>query len=176
MPRLSEDGMSGDTLDRARAARTPLERLGARIPGFRGYLERELRREVDQLLRAEVAGRIDAARLRLAGYTRSLRLSATGRIASASSLDKRLDGLANAIRHAGSGYSGLFDATKIRVAELDALYSSDLALVEVADQLGEIAGRLGQDDSALAELEAACERATQAASSRDAAVKSVIRA
>ena len=166
--------MSGDPLDRARAARTSLERLGARIPGFRGYLERELRREVDQLLRAEVAARVDAARQRLAGYSRTLTLGAGDRLGRISSLDKRLDQVANGIRHAGSGYAGLFDAVKIGEAELDALYRSDLALVEVVDEFGEIAGRLARDDGALAELEAACDKVAQAVKGRDAVVKSVV--
>lgn len=39
-----------------REARNLLERLDARVPGFAGYLERELRREVDQRLRADLAG------------------------------------------------------------------------------------------------------------------------
>jgi hypothetical protein len=148
--------------------------LGARIPGFRGYLERELRREVDQLLRSEVAARIDAARQALAGYARTLKLAASDRIGRVSGLDKRLDHMANVIRHAGSGYAGLFDAVKIGQLGLEALYQSDLALVAAVDQLEEIGPRLASDDGALAELEAAGETVARAATGRDRAVKSVV--
>ena len=132
-----------DALDHARETRSLLERLGARVPGFTGYLERELRREVDQLLRAELAGRLDALAPSVSAYARTLHLGAAGRLDHLASLDKRLDGTANAIRHAGSGYAGLFDAAKVREEELEALYRFDLALVEGVDAVREAAGVLG---------------------------------
>jgi hypothetical protein len=52
----------GDARVAARDARNLLERLGPGVPGLTGCLERELRREVDRLLRADLAGRLDAAR------------------------------------------------------------------------------------------------------------------
>lgn len=166
--------MGGDALDRARGERNPLERLVARIPGFSGYLERELRREVDQLLRAEVANVIDRARGCLQAHVRTLDLGAAKRVNRLTRLDKRLDTLANTLRHAGSGYAGLFSAVKVRQEQLDALYRYDLGLIVGADSLAEIAARLDTDDTALAELEQATKAAGVSITGRDAAVKSVI--
>ena len=38
-----------DGVQRAQERRNLIERLAARIPGIQGYIERELRREVDKM-------------------------------------------------------------------------------------------------------------------------------
>jgi hypothetical protein len=168
--------MATDALDRARGSRTSLERLGASIPGFRGYLERELRREVDQLLRAELAARIDTARQRVMAFAKTLPLARSALLVRLSGEEKRLDQLANTLRHAGSGYAGLFDAVKLREEQLETLYRYDLSLVESVDGLVAIASQLAADAGVAAELEAATEKVGAAIAGRDAAVKSVLTA
>ena len=44
--------------DEAKSQRNWLERLGEKIPGFRGFQDRELRREVDKLQREYLASEI----------------------------------------------------------------------------------------------------------------------
>jgi len=125
-----------DGLERAREGRNLLEKLGAKIPGFRGYLEREMRREVDKLQRDWLAGQVDRARFavnsRIRDWTRSGQLD---NLDLAGSLEKALDRLANRIRHADYGSSGFFDAVKIGESELDRLYSFDLGLSETVEEL-----------------------------------------
>jgi hypothetical protein len=125
-----------DGLDRARERRNILEELGAKIPGFRGYLEREMRREVDKLQRDWLADQVDRARYAVNGkireWTRAGRLDV---MSTAGSVEKALDRLANRIRHADYGSSGFFDAVKIGMAELDRLYAFDLALSENVEYL-----------------------------------------
>lgn len=162
-----------DALDRARAARTWLERLGARIPGYRGYLERELRREVDQVLRAELAGRLDRARDAVSSFQRRLRLDQAGMLSRLASVDKRLDQLAHAIRHAGSGYAGLFDAMKVREAELETLYRFDLALVDGVEALLAAAGSLA-GDADVGRLEEQVAEVGRQIENRPSVVKSVL--
>jgi uncharacterized protein YoxC len=127
--------VSDDAVQRGRDARTWVERIGARVPGFEGYLERELRREVDQMLRAQLAARLDGARGRLAEYLRRLPLSATAEIGRLTALDTGLDAAANRLRHAGSGYAGLFDAVKVKEDELDALYEFDNKMLESVNEV-----------------------------------------
>jgi len=118
-----------EELERARERRNILERLGSKIPGFSGYLEREMRREVDKLQRDWLADQVDRARFAINGKIREW--SRQGRLENldrASSIEKALDRLANRIRHADYGSSGFFDAVKIGEAELDRLYEFDLAL------------------------------------------------
>ena len=155
----------------ARAARTLLERLGARLPGFSGYLDRELRRELDQLLRAELARRLDAARSALAAYAKTLGFGDAGLLDRVAGLDRSLDGLANAVRHAGSGYAGAFDAAKVREAELAALYRHDLGLVESVDEAERAAASLGADADAVARVERAVAAARAGLESRGEAVR-----
>ena len=65
-----------DGMERARDRRNILEQLGAKIPGFRGYLEREMRREVDKLQRDWLAAQVDRARFamnsKIRDWTRSV--------------------------------------------------------------------------------------------------------
>ena len=125
-----------DGMERARDRRNILEELGAKIPGFRGYLEREMRREVDKMQRDWLAGQVDRARFAMNGkirdWTRGARLE---NLDLAGSIEKGLDRLANRIRHADYGSSGFFDAVKIGEAELDRLYEFDLALSESVEYL-----------------------------------------
>ena len=166
--------MSDDAVRRGRDARTWIERIGARVPGFAGYLERELRREVDQMLRAQLAARLDGARGRLGEYLRRLPLSATAEIGRLSALDAGLDAAANRLRHAGSGYAGLFDAVKVRETELERLYRHDLTMVEAVDALGGAVGRLpGDGPEAVAAVEAALAAVRVQIEGRDAVVRSV---
>ncbi len=124
-------------VDRARERRNILERLGAKIPGFSGYLEREMRREVDKLQRDWLAEQVDRARFAINGKIRDW--SRSGRLdtlADAGSIEKGLDRLANRIRHADYGSSGFFDAVKIGEDELASLYEFDLSLAETIEYLG----------------------------------------
>jgi hypothetical protein len=123
-------------IERARDRRNILEKLGAKIPGFHGYLEREMRREVDKLQRDWLAAQVDRARFamnaKIRDWTRKGRLE---NLDLAGSIEKGLDRLANRIRHADYGSSGFFDAVKIGEAELDRLYEFDLALAESVEYL-----------------------------------------
>ena len=127
-----------DGLEQARERRNILEELGSKIPGFSGYLEREMRREVDKLQRDWLAHQVDRARFAINGkvrdWTRKGRLDL---LDLAGSTEKSLDRLANRIRHADYGSSGFFDAVKIGEAELDRLYAFDLALTDTVEYLAQ---------------------------------------
>jgi hypothetical protein len=125
-----------DGMERARERRNLLEELGAKIPGFRGYLERELRRDVDKMQRDWLANQVDRARFALNGKVRAW--TKAGRLdilSAAGSVEKALDRFANRIRHADYGASGFFDAVKIGGAELEKIYAFDLALSETVEYL-----------------------------------------
>ena len=118
-----------DGFENARDSRNWLEKLGEKIPGFRGYLDRELRREVDKIQRDFLASEVDRARqgvqAKIRGWSRKGSLD---HLDIASTTEKLLDRLANRIRHADYGSSGFFDAVKIGEAELQELYRFDLEL------------------------------------------------
>jgi hypothetical protein len=127
-----------DGMERAEGRRNIFERIAAKIPGIKSYVDRELRREVDKMQRDWLAEEVDRGRAALQGTVREW--SRSGNLANldlASSIDKALDRLANRIRHADYGYTGFFDAVKIREDELDRLYAFDLALIGTVENLAE---------------------------------------
>jgi hypothetical protein len=119
-----------DGFDAAKTQRNALERLGAMIPGYRGFQDRELRRDVDKLQRehlsAELQRQKGALRERARDYTEGGNLAALGGF---DRLDRELDGLSQAIRFSDYGATGLFDAVKIGDAELAQLYQFDLSVL-----------------------------------------------
>jgi hypothetical protein len=130
-----EDTMS-EGLERAEERRNFLERIAAKIPGIKSYLDRELRRDVDKMQRDWLAERLDRSREAMNAKVRDW--SRSGNLANldlAASIEKNLDRFANRIRHADYGYTGFFDAVKIREAELDRIYAFDLALIGTVENL-----------------------------------------
>ncbi|NOZ94585.1 MAG: hypothetical protein GXP47_07600 [Acidobacteria bacterium] len=125
-----------DGVDSAREQRNLLERLGAKIPGLKGYLDREMRREVDKMERDWIAQRLDRARQSL--QEKIAEWSRRGNLANldmAASLEKLLDRFANRVRHADYGITGYFDAVKIFGPQLERLYAFDLDLIEKVEEL-----------------------------------------
>ncbi len=113
-----------------------LERLGDKIPGYSGYVDRERRRDIDKLQREHLADRVRAIKGPANDVMREL--SSGGRLFEVGPVDrilKKLDRFENRIRFASYGYTGFFDVVKIHAQQLDAIYRFDLALVEQVDKL-----------------------------------------
>lgn len=126
--------------DEAKAQRNWLERLGEKIPGFRGFQDRELRREVDKMQREYLAGSIadlkGVVRDRARAYTDAAQI---GSLHLFDRLDRRLDGLSQAIRFSDYGVTGFFDVEKIGEVELEKVYEFDLSLLgEIEDLTGSL--------------------------------------
>ncbi|MBI3931859.1 MAG: hypothetical protein HY317_00460 [Acidobacteria bacterium] len=123
-------------LDKARASQNVLERLGSKIPLFKGYLDRDLRRDADKLQREYVAARLEECKKALddwsAAATRTGGLDALNDVETAR---KRLDKVINRVRYADRGYSGFFDVVKVDEAVLARVYEFDLSLVQDAEQV-----------------------------------------
>jgi hypothetical protein len=128
-------------LDKARAGQNALERLMNAIPGFKGYREKELRRDADRLQREYLAARLDDNKKALnqlaADATRRGGLAPGSRegggldvINDIETARKRLDKLVNRVRYADRGYSGFFDPVKVDEGQLDRVYLFDLGLID----------------------------------------------
>ena len=122
--------------DAARGGQNVLERLMNALPGFKGYREKELRRDADRILRDHLAARLDLLKKPLndaaAAATRSGALDAINDIETAR---KRLDRVSNRIRYADRGYAPLFAVLKIDDAALARVYAFDAALIEAVDAI-----------------------------------------
>ena len=142
-----------------------LERLGDKIPGYSGYVAKERRRDVDKMHREHLADRLRATKQPVTETMREL--SSSGRLFEIGPLDrvsKKIDQIENRVRFASYGYAGFFDVVKIQDAQLDAIYSFDLALVEKVEalegQARELASKSATPDGlkqAAAELERAAD-------------------
>ena len=121
-------------LDKARAAQNALERLMNSVPGFKGYRERDLRRDADRLQREHISARLEDGKKALnqvaAALTRGGDLDVVDDVETAR---KRIDKVANRIRYAERGYSGFFDAIKVDETILAKVYAFDMGLVEDVD-------------------------------------------
>ena len=127
--------------DAARGGQNFLERLMNALPGFKGYREKELRRDADRILRDHLAARLDLLKKPLndaaAAATRSGGLDAINDIEAAR---KKLDRVSNRIRYADRGYAPLFAVLKIDESALARVYAFDAALLEGVDAIGRAAG------------------------------------
>ncbi len=113
-----------------------IQRIVEWVPGFRGYYAREHRRDADKLVREAAAARLSGAAEALGSLTATLakagRLDEVDRLGR---LSQRLGTAADRLRLSPRGYAGFFDAVKVREAELDRLYTHDVALLEGAKSL-----------------------------------------
>jgi len=93
-----------------------------------------LRREEDARLRGRVLAKLQAVRALL--EDRLGRLTEQALEAGAEELDRRLrrtEGVADAVRYAPYGFSGFFDAEKVREETLERLLETDLLLFQDLD-------------------------------------------
>jgi hypothetical protein len=107
------------------------------IPGFRGYLEKEYRRDSDELARQWLADRLQRSKRAIDDLSRPL--ADAGQIDALPQVDRlrgRLDKLLARIRGAMQGYSGFFDLVRVREDLLDRVYRHDIELVRQVDALG----------------------------------------
>jgi len=130
-------------LDKARAAQNALEAIANAIPGFKGYRDKELRRDADRLEREHLAAQLEGCKKGLndaaAAASRSGSLDAINDIETAR---KRLDKVIARVRYADRGYSGFFDTVKVDEAALARVYEFDLALVDDANAVAAASGDL----------------------------------
>lgn len=108
------------------------------VPGFKGYLEKEYRREADELLRNWLADRLRRSKRGLdAGALALTEAGQIGQLPQIERLRARIDKLAARIASAMQGYSGFFDLVQIDEGVLDRLYEYDLALMERISKLAD---------------------------------------
>ncbi|MCD6520197.1 MAG: hypothetical protein J7M05_09785 [Anaerolineae bacterium] len=134
-----------DLLGKIQSSMNKVEELAAKIPGYAGYKQKELRREADKLLRLHVARKFEEQlhRLNDIQYT----LTGKGRLASVLTLERagmKLQLLIDRLKTASYGYAGLFDAIKVDEAALDKLYAFDAAMLEGVEKVAKLLDRLAE--------------------------------
>jgi hypothetical protein len=115
-----------------------MESIVRKIPGFRGYLEKEYRRDSDELQRNWLAGRLQQSKRGLNDYFRQL--TDAGNLDALTQVERvrqRLHTIQSKISSAMQGYSGMFDLVRVDEAMLDRVYEYDASLVDDVEGLCE---------------------------------------
>ena len=134
-----------DFLDKAKGGMGKLEELMYKLPGLKGYKEKELRREADKTVRDLLARELGDQRQRLANI--QMELINSGGLRWVDDVDRavtKLQLLTDRIKTASYGYAPLFDDVRVKEAQLDALVQFDQQMteqtVELKDAVDTLAG------------------------------------
>ena len=124
--------------DKAKGEMRLSERILGELPGFRGYKEKELRRESDKLIRNHLYQRLIEARKDLKEIFQKLSDNRLHEILT--DMDRfvmRFDRVSQKINHASYGYAGFFNVMKIEEEKLDKMIEFDNGLMDDVDKIVE---------------------------------------
>ncbi|MGI0090353.1 MAG: hypothetical protein ACREBS_01465 [Nitrososphaerales archaeon] len=116
--------------------RGTLKKLELLVPGLRGYRSKEDIRVSDDLLRNQVADKIDSAKGNLEGLRKQMAASGDfTNLGAVGSLIFQFQQFSGEIRHAQQGYSGFAATFIVDENKLNNLYNYDYDFVNSASQL-----------------------------------------
>ncbi len=118
-----------------------LEKVMLKIPGFKGYKQKELLREDDRLIRNYIHTKLKRAeeilRLKMEdALSGNFPLS----IEKLDKIIKRINSIATKVRTAPAGYAGLFNRIKVKEEELNKIIEMDKNLIDKAEEIEKICG------------------------------------
>jgi len=153
-----------------------IESILRKLPGFKGYLEKEYRRDSDALQRTWLADRLQRARPALDTYGRTLvDAKKLDLLAQLDRFKSRLDKTISRIRGAMQGYSGFFDLVQVNETVLDRVYEHDVKTMDSVDALAsaieKLASATADTPPSLAELTAQLTQVDQAIDHRSDILK-----
>lgn len=139
--------LSGENVyEKAKREMRLSEKILAEIPGFRGYKEKELRRESDKLVRDAIFQRLREARNDLREVFQMFSDQKFHEVmVRMDRLIMRFDRVTQKVNHAAYGYSGFFNIVKIDEAKLDRMLAFDSGLVNYASVLVDKSKALKKD-------------------------------
>ena len=112
------------------------EKIAAALPGFRGYKEKELRRESDKLIRNHIYLKLSKDK----DNVRSIAQKIAGKryldvLEEVDRINAKMDRITEKVNHASYGYSGFYDAVKIKEENLDSMIAYDNQLLDSVNTL-----------------------------------------
>jgi len=122
---------NNDMLSKVQGQMSLPEKIAAFVPGFRGYKEKELRRESDRLIRNHLYLKLSLEKTDLREIEQKL---ADRRyfdvLTDMDRLLAKMDRVVEKVNHAMYGYSGFFDAVKVKEDNLDNMIAFDNKLID----------------------------------------------
>jgi hypothetical protein len=112
------------------------ERIAAALPGFRGYKEKELRRESDKLVRNNLYLKLTKDKDNVKSISQKI---ADKRymdvLTDIDRLNAKMDRITEKINHASYGYAGFYDIVKVKEESLDRMITFDNQLLDEVNAL-----------------------------------------
>jgi hypothetical protein len=125
-----------DILNKVAGESDFIKKILSKLPGFRGYIKREDRRNADKLLRENVAIRYEEIWQRISTLQKSA--ITNGEIDKIDDLESsalKIRQFIDRVKTATYGYAGFFDVIKVETEELTAVYQYDLQLLDLGEEL-----------------------------------------
>jgi len=127
---------NNDMYTQAKSQMRLSERIVAALPGFKGYKEKELRRESDKIVRNHLVLKLS----RVKNDVRSIFQKVTDKrclniLTDMDRLTAKIERVTEKINHAPYGYKGFFDAIKITEKNLDNMLTFDNNLIDHVNAL-----------------------------------------
>lgn len=138
-----------DNLNKIKTNESFLERIKRIIPGYDGYVNRDNSRELDTILRNQLALKLEQNKVKIKNTVTAL--TRNGKLFESSDVDKIDKKNENAIakfRSAARGYSGAFDVVKIKEDKLNMLYQFDSNLLTNVEEANALFSELENNSNA----------------------------
>ncbi len=126
-------------LDSVKSKESFLEKIKRFIPGYKGYVTRDNAREIDTLLRNQLAQKLEVNKKKIANAVSNL--SNIGKLFETQDIhkiDKKNETAIAKFKSAARGYSGAFDVNKIKDEKLEKLYEFDSGLLEEVENINNL--------------------------------------
>jgi hypothetical protein len=123
--------------------RSLLEHIAMFIPGYRGYRERNIRRDMDQLIRKHVFSVMKLGIKDLEWtYREAVNFGPSARVEEINRITMKTDKISQQIYHAKYGYSAIWQTVKVKENELSELLRFDATLIDHANKVKESTGTI----------------------------------
>ncbi len=123
-------------LDQIKSGESWLERIKRKIPNYDGYVNKDNARELDTILRNQLASGLEDNKVSIKNTI--LNLLKNGKLfetADLEKIDKKNENAIGKFKSAARGYSGAFEVVKIKEDKLNLLYEFDSNLLADVDSL-----------------------------------------
>lgn len=117
--------------DKMNENRSLVEKIALYVPIYRGYKQKNLRRDEDRAVRQEVAKVLETAKTDLASIQRAC-VGSVEVMRDAERIRAKADKYYIDVKKAAGGYSSFHDSVKILESELDSLIRWDAKLIDDA--------------------------------------------
>ena len=125
-----------DIYSKIKNKRSFFEKVNNYVPLYHGYKEKELRRESDLILRKHIYQVLTDAKSSLKKSQTELVSNNKMKLGNKTdNLLTKCDTISQQINHAVAGYSGFWDAIKVKEDELEKIYEIDSTLASLSDEI-----------------------------------------